>query len=315
MCSVNFKPSEALRFLGAVAATVIILGLITLRVTSGAPAQRPIATAPPAAAPRPATASARCDEGPRSAAVANALSLKTLSWAPFRRPEVGWETYAPLIGRELATACTPDTPGFAAALAIWQSRQGYAADGVFADAVFMRMRGVIETRRPFVRLSANGVCPDAPDEATLAATASDEGYGGKAILLQPAALAAYRAMAAAARLEDARIAADPRNLTIFSGYRSPDADSARCGSKGNCDNLVRATCSAHRTGLALDLYVGQAPGFGPDSSADPNRRFMSQTPTYHWLVANADRYGFAPYPFEPWHWEWTGGPPGRANDP
>jgi len=56
----------------------------------------------------------------------------------------------------------------------------------------------------------------------------------------------------------------------------------------------------------MDVYVGQAPGFGPDSSADSNRLFMTRTATYRWLVANADRFGFLPYPFEPWHWEWTG---------
>ena len=36
---------------------------------------------------------------------------------------------------------------------------------------------------------------------------------------------------------------------------------------------------------------------------------MSRTPAYRWLVANADRFGFVPYPFEPWHWEWTGEAP------
>jgi D-alanyl-D-alanine carboxypeptidase len=116
-------------------------------------------------------------------------------------------------------------------------------------------------------------------------------------------------MAAAARIEDSRIAVDPRNLTIFSAYRSPASDAARCIADNNCNGVVRATCSPHRTGLAVDLYVGQAPGFGPDSSADANRLFMSRTPTYRWLVANADRYGFVPYPFEPWHWEWTGEAP------
>jgi LAS superfamily LD-carboxypeptidase LdcB len=59
----------------------------------------------------------------------------------------------------------------------------------------------------------------------------------------------------------------------------------------------------------MDLYVGQAPGFGPDSSADPNRLYMTRTPTYRWLVANAHRFGFVNYPFEPWHWEWTGETP------
>ena len=87
------------------------------------------------------------------------------------------------------------------------------------------------------------------------------------------------------------------------------ADAARCRAEGNCDGIVRARCSAHRTGLAADMYVGQAPGFGPDSSADPNRLFMTRTPTYRWLVANARRFGFVNYPFEPWHWEWTGESP------
>ena len=116
-------------------------------------------------------------------------------------------------------------------------------------------------------------------------------------------------MAASARAADRRIAADPRSLAIFSGFRDPAADAARCLTESNCNGVVRATCSPHRTGLALDMYVGQAPGYGPDSSADPNRLFMSRTPAYRWLVANADRFGFAPYPFEPWHWEWTGAQP------
>ncbi len=176
-------------------------------------------------------------------------------------------------------------------------------------AVFGHLEDRIELRRPFVQVSAQGICPAPPAEGALAAATQAEGYSGKPIQLRAGALAAYRRMAAAARAADPRIAADPRNLTIFSGYRAPEADTARCVSEGNCDGGVRATCSAHRTGLALDLYVGEAPGFRPDSSADPNRLFMSRTPTYLWLVANADRFGFLPYPFEPWHWEWAGEAP------
>src|SRR3989344_4684733 len=101
----------------------------------------------------------------------------------------------------------------------------------------------------------------------------------------------------------------PPHLTIFSGYRSPAAGAARCQAEGNCDGIVRARCSAHRTGLAADIYVGQAPGYGPDSTADPNRLFMTRTATYRWLLAHAPRFGFVNYPFEPWHWEWTGEPP------
>jgi hypothetical protein len=310
-----------LRFLGGLAATVVVLGLVALRVTSCAPARAPPPQAVPSAAPGaapaaspppappPVAAATDCNAGPAAAAQANAASLQTLAWAPFGRAETGWETYAPLIAREIRTACPPPSRGFADALAAWERGQNLPADGTLSAAVFDRLKGVIQMRRPFVRLSARKICPAAPAESALALAGPGEGFGGKAIELRPAALAAWRRMAAAARAEDPRIAVDPNNLTIFSGFRSPAADTARCGAEHNCNGLVRATCSAHRTGLAMDLYVGQAPGFGPDSSADANRLFMSRTPAYRWLVAHADRFGFVPYPFEPWHWEWTGEAP------
>ncbi|WP_309606689.1 M15 family metallopeptidase [Phenylobacterium sp.] len=250
-----------------------------------------------------------CAEGPADAAAGNRLSLPALVWAPFNRPETGWEIYAPLIAREIATPCPPDSPAFAAALAAWQARQGVPADGLMTEAVFARLKDLVQIRRPFVQLSARQVCPKAPAESALALATPLEGYSGKAIQLRPGALAAYRRLAAAARAEDPWIAADPRSLTIFSGYRSPEADAARCASDGNCNGVVRATCSPHRTGLAVDLYVGQAPGFRPDSSAEANRLAMSRGAAYRWLVSNADRFGFVPYPFEPWHWEWTGEAP------
>jgi hypothetical protein len=294
----------------------LILGFVVLRVTRCAPAvtSPPQAshvpgasfTAPPA--PRPPPTPANCGQGPVGAAQANAVSLATLAWAPFGQPEVGWATYAPLIGREIGTACAPETPGFAAALASWQAARRLPADGVMSEAVFAPIRDRAELRRPFVRVSAQGICPAPPAAAALAAASPQEGYSGKPVVLRAGALSAYRRMAAAARAADPRIAADPRDLTIFSGFRDPAEEAARCV-KGGCDNRARATCSAHRTGLAMDLYVGQAPGFGPDSSADANRLYISRTPTYRWLVANADRFGFVPYPFEPWHWEWTGEAP------
>ena len=320
----SFKPSNALRFLGGLVIAALVLGFVVSRVTSCAPSSpskppaaavssAPAAPRPSPPAPPPAAASvSACGSGPAVATQANTASLQTLAWAPFGRAETGWETYAPLIAREIHTGCAPAEPGFAAALAAWQAAQKLPADGVMTVTVFDRMKGVIELRRPFVRLSAQRICPNPPASDALAQATPTEGYAGKAIQLRPAALEAWRRMAAAARAEDPAIAADPRNLTIFSGFRSPADDDARCRREGNCDGKVRATCSAHRTGLAMDLYVGQAPGFGPDSSADANRLAMAgRTPTYRWLVANADRFGFVPYPFEPWHWEWTGERPRR----
>ncbi|MEO8812808.1 MAG: D-alanyl-D-alanine carboxypeptidase family protein, partial [Caulobacteraceae bacterium] len=91
--------------------------------------------------------------------------------------------------------------------------------------------------------------------------------------------------------------------------RAPAADDARCATAGDCQNLTRAACSAHRTGLAVDIDLGHAPGSTIDSAGDVNRLFLSRTPAYRWLVTHAGRFGFVNYPFEPWHWEWTGEPP------
>lgn len=251
---------------------------------------------------------AGCGMGPRAAADANVLSLGHLAWAPFGRPEVGWQVYEPLVAKEIGADCSPDSPGFAARLAVWQSARGLAGQGLMDLATLARMTRLWQSRRPFVA-SSRRACPQSPPASSLAQASSAESYGGKVILLRPTALAAYRAMVAAARARAPGVAADRRLLTIFSGYRSPAYDDARCALQHNCQGVTRAACSAHRTGLAMDLYLGAAPGFGPDSSDDANRLFISRGPAYRWLVANADHFGFVNYPFEPWHWEWTGESP------
>ncbi len=254
-----------------------------------------------------AAASGGCasDLAPPASAAANTASLATLAWSPFGRPESGWRVYAPKVAAELGTACDAATPGFAAALAHWQAAHRLAATGVFDPLTFAAMKNRWQAARPFTHISGKTACP--PPPTVLATAAPRESYVGKAIQLRPKALAAYRILLAAAR-RDPAIAADPRSLTIFSGFRDPAADAARCTAEGNCNGIVRATCSAHRTGLAMDLWVGQAPGFGPDSSADDSRLAMTAGPQYRWLLANAARYGFVNYVFEPWHWEWTGEP-------
>ena len=44
------------------------------------------------------------------AAEKNAKSLQTAQWTPFGTPETGWETYLPLLQRELGTQCGASTP-------------------------------------------------------------------------------------------------------------------------------------------------------------------------------------------------------------
>jgi LAS superfamily LD-carboxypeptidase LdcB len=253
-------------------------------------------------------AAERCDAplAYQDTAAKNASSLTTLVFAPFGRPETGWVVYAPRIAEEIRTDCGPDTPRFAHALARWRTRHRLGHTGVLDDATFEVMKTAWQARRPFVMERKAGVCPDAPELMALEAAGPEESDGGKIILLRPAALAALRRMTADARAEVPEASADPERLMLFSGFRAPADDAARCEAQGNCNGLVRAQCSSHRTGLAMDLVLGAAPGFDVDSSADANRLWQTETPTYRWLVKNARRYGFVNYVFEPWHWEWVG---------
>ncbi|MDR6626213.1 D-alanyl-D-alanine carboxypeptidase family protein [Caulobacter segnis] len=246
------------------------------------------------------------EAGPPGAAAANAASLSTLAWSPFGKPETGWEIYAPRIAAEIGTSCAAGSEGFAAALARWQVANRLPRTGVMDAAAFAVMLPRWHLARPFVQVNRDGVCPGAPAPTSLATARPDESYGGKTIQLRPAALEAYRRMTAEARA--AGVPRRPEALKIYSGFRAPDADAQRCARDRNCQGLIRTICSAHRTGLAVDLFIDAAPGFGPDSSADANRLAMARSPLYRWMVSNAGRFGFVNYVYEPWHWEWTGEP-------
>lgn len=242
-----------------------------------------------------------------SAAQANGISLYTLEWSPFGSPEWGWETYTPLIQREIGTPCDPASPAFAEALAGFQARYGLVGSGQFDQATFQVFRGLWQERRPFVMARVRGECPEPPPISLLGYLSPQEEHAERMTrLLRRDVLDAYRRMAAAARAEVPAIAADPELMQIFSGFRDPEADAARCAAQGNCDGLRRAVCSPHRTGTAIDIHVGHVAGMGVDSTDPLSRRHMAQGPAYRWLVANASRFGFTPYVFEPWHWEWTG---------
>jgi hypothetical protein len=251
-----------------------------------------------------AVGAAECGDGPAAAALENAASLETLEWTPFRRAERGWAPYAVKVAVEIDTRCGAATPGFAAALARWQAAHRLPATGVFDAAGFAVMNTRWTLARPFVVATRGGGCPLPPPAEALAVATPAESYGGKTIMLRADTLAAYRRLRAAARAE--LPPGDPDTLRIFSGYRAPEADDLRCQVEGNCDGGVRAVCSSHRTGTAIDVHVGHAEGFGPDSSDDGNRRAMVRTLAYRWLVTNAARFGFFNYVFEPWHWEWAG---------
>ena len=244
-------------------------------------------------------------------AAANAVSYYSLEWAPFGQAEWGWETYLPLIQQELTTGCGAGTPAFAVALAGFQARYNLPATGLFDPATFQVFRGLWQERRPFImaRYTGGGACPEPPPLNQLGYLVTEEEHADRLTrLLRRDTLAAYREMVAAARAEVPEVAGDPELLQIFSGFRDPEADAARCAAQNNCDGVRRAVCSPHRTGTAVDLYVGQLFDMGVDSTLPASRLHMTRGATYRWLVRNAGRFGFVPYVYEPWHWEWIGPP-------
>ena len=273
------------------------------------------------AAASPASAKAAyeaeiCDRDPgvfADATAANSINLFAMQWTPFGPAEMGWETYVPLIQHELGTDCDPTSAAFAEKLSTFQLLHNLPATGQFDMATFNVFKGVWQERRPFILARLRGECPDPPPISELAYLVAGEEHGER--LTRKArrdVLEAYREMVAAARAEIPEAAYNPELLRIFSSFREPESDAARCARDGNCDGVRRAACSAHRTGTALDIYVGHLIGHGVDSTNSHNRRFMAQTATYRWMVKNAGRFGFVPYAFEPWHWEWIGPPEGRT---
>lgn len=250
-----------------------------------------------------------CGHGPHyeASAAKNALTLETAELSPFGRTETGWRVYSAQAGATIGTACAPDSNRFAAQLAKWQSRHRIKPTGAMDEPTLVSLKQSWQSARPFIAAFADGACPAPAADDDLVDLKTREGWQGKPTELDEDALKALRSMIAAARAEDRRIARDKQMLTIVSAYRSPEYDAERCAG-GKCNGIAKANCSAHRTGTAVDLYVGAAPGFSPVSSDDKNRLHQANTPAYRWLVKNAARFGFVNYVFEPWHWEWAGDP-------
>lgn len=193
-------------------------------------------------------------DGWQAQGLANAASAYGMEWAPFGAAEWGWQAYLPLIQRELHTTCGPGTPIFASQLAGFQQTHGLTPTGLFDAATFQVFRGLWQERRPFVMARVGGACPEPPPINQLGYLVESEEHADRLTrLLRRDVLDAYRRLVAAARVEVPEVGADPELLQIFSGFRDPEADAARCAQQGNCDGLRRAVCSPHRTGTAVEI--------------------------------------------------------------
>jgi hypothetical protein len=240
------------------------------------------------------------------AAERNALLRTELNWLFGGKQQHGWNLYTSLIGQLLNTDHDSGSTEFAAALAAWQQNLGKEPSGVLDDTALYAMVSEWQGRRIKDRT------PAAADKLLLAPISDFYDPTREADLRQVEreTYAAYKRMIAAAVADkslqlrsgaDNQLAPDEKYLKIVSAFRSREYQDRLRRESPNAGSAGLAINSPHFTGRALDLYVGG----DPVDTLDANRAIQVQTPVYQWLVRNAERFGFRPYYYEPWHWEYV----------
>ena len=282
----------------AVCTAVGIFTVFATRTSSGqATRQKSSSTTSPTARTSPAFA---------AAATQNAALRNDLTWTFGGKQQHGWYLYNLLISKTLDTQHDPDTAGFAAALAGWQKRFGLGASGVLDENSLMRLISQWQSNRLKTRAVAD------PGELMTAPPADfyDPSRTPELRQVERKTYAAYKEMVVAAIADpDLKLAhtsateltAKESYFKIVSSYRSPDYQNELRRKSPNSGSAGLAVNSPHFTGRALDLYVGG----DPVDTKDANRAIQVNTPAYRWLVRNAERFGFRPYFYEPWHWEYV----------
>lgn len=257
------------------------------------------------------TARVATDANPSSpfaeAAARNAVLRNDLTWMFGGKQQHGWYLYDLLIGRTLNTQGDAPTADFAGALATWQKKQGLNPSGVLDEDAMMALISGWQSNRLKNRSYA--------DPSQLLTAPSSDFYDPERLpelrQVERSTYAAYKQMVAAAVADptlklahtpQGELAPTEKFFKIVSAFRSREyqqqlrRQSPNAGSAGLAVNN-----SPHFTGRALDLYVGG----DPVDTKDSNRAIQVNTPVYRWLVRNADRFGFRPYFYEPWHWEYV----------
>jgi hypothetical protein len=231
------------------------------------------------------------------AAEQNARLKNELNWMFGRKAQRGWSLYAPLIRRLLDTESGPETSDFAMALSRWQRRSELRPSGILDHDTWMKMVAVFQSRRGRARSAAQ-------PEQLLLVPASDFYHPERPEELRYVdrrAYAAYQRMIAAAAIDLALSESSSEKwLKIISAFRPPAYQAELRRRSPRAGRAGLAINSPHFTGRALDIYVGGE----PVSTKDQNRAIQVRAQVYQWLVRNAERFGFYPYFYEPWHWEY-----------
>jgi D-alanyl-D-alanine carboxypeptidase len=277
----------------------LLIGVIITALAVAASAQSPRPNRPTRKTPAVSSSSFS------AAATSNPTLRNNLGWTFGGKQQRGWYLYDLLIGKTIDTNDDSSTSDFAAAIASWQKKRGITADGILDQDAWMAMVSHWQGNRLKDRT------PATPDQLVTVPPSDfyDSSRAAEHRQVERNTYAAYKKMLAAA-IDDLKLAHTSSDqlapgeqyLKIISAFRSREYQeqlrkkSPNAGSAGLAVNN-----SPHFTGRALDLYVGGS----PVDTKDANRAIQVKTPAYRWLVKNAERFGFRPYFYEPWHWEYV----------
>lgn len=241
-----------------------------------------------------------------AAAEMNVTLKNELGWMFGGKQQRGWYLYVPLIAQTLGTKQDSGTGDFAAALGAWQRKTGLNPSGVLDEDSLMAMVSEWQSNR-----LKNSTIAD-PNQ--LLTAPSSDFYDPERLVelrqVERSTYEAYKRMVAAAiadpalslaHTSTAGLAPEEKYFKIISAFRSREYQDRLRRESPNAGSAGLAVNSPHFTGRALDLYVGG----DPVDTNDSNRAIQVDTPAYKWLVRNAERFGFRPYFYEPWHWEYV----------
>ena len=242
-----------------------------------------------------------------SAARENEQLQASLGWSFGGKLQRGWSIYAPLIASLIGADSEAPASEFARQLSLWQEENGIEPTGVLDSNTWSRMVAELQSRRRITRaFSAPGKLVTIP-----VSDCYDPARVEELRMVEPDTFAAYKRMVAAAASDsslglqvarDGQLTASEKYLKIVSAFRSREYQDQLRKQSPNSGRAGLAVNSPHSTGRAIDLYVGGE----PVSTKDGNRSLQTRTQVYRWLVKNAARFGFRPYFYEPWHWEYVG---------
>jgi hypothetical protein len=236
----------------------------------------------------------------------NAVLSTSLSWKFGNKQQVGWSLYTPLIKQLIDSKDETSSVGFARAVARWQAKTKLVPSGVIDEETLYAMIKAWQDARLKDRT------PATPDQLLTAPLSYfyDPTRAEELRQVERSTYAAYQRLVAAAVGERSlglahngkQLTPGEKFLKIISAFRSREYQDKLRRESPNSGTAGLAVNSPHFTGRALDLYVGG----DPVETKDANRALQVQTRVYQWLVRNAGRFGFRPYCYEPWHWEYVG---------